>query len=76
MRCKYRPRSSAEHERCAEDVRDLGGITTSCLHDDRQPAISFTYLNLIHTATPDTTRLSRLPVDRHRRNAGQAGSYT
>ena len=26
-----------------------------------------------HTATPDTTRLSRLPVDR-RRDAGQAGS--
>jgi len=51
-------------------------MIASCLHDDRQPAISFTYLNLIHTATPDTTRLSRLPVDRHRRNAGQAGSYT
>jgi len=32
-------------------------------------------LNNIHTATQDTTRLSRLPVDRRRRNAGQAGSY-
>jgi len=27
----------------------------------------------IHTATPDMTRLLRLPVDRH--DAGQAGSY-
>jgi len=33
-------------------------------------------LKLIHTTTPDTTRLSRLPVDRRRRrDAGQAGSY-
>ena len=36
-------------------------------------------LKLIHTATPDTTRLPRLPVDRRRRrrrrDAGQAGSY-
>jgi len=31
-------------------------------------------LKLIHTATPDTTRLSRRPVDR-RRDAGQVGSY-
>jgi len=30
-------------------------------------------LKLIHTATPDTTTLPRLPVDR-RRDAGQAGS--
>ena len=30
-------------------------------------------LKLIHTATPDTTRLSRLPVDHPRRDAGQAG---
>jgi len=29
-------------------------------------------LKLIHTATPDKTRLPRLPVDR-RRDAGQAG---
>ena len=29
----------------------------------------------IHTATPDTTRLPRPPVDRRRRDAGQAGSY-
>jgi len=29
-------------------------------------------LKLIHTAT---TRLSRLPVDRRRRETGQAGSY-
>jgi len=29
----------------------------------------------IHTATPVKTRLSRLPVDRRRRDAGQAGSY-
>ena len=29
----------------------------------------------VHTATSDTTRLSRLPVDRRRRDAGQAGSY-
>jgi len=29
----------------------------------------------INTATPDKTRLSRLPVDRRRRDAGQAGSY-
>jgi len=36
---------------------------------------SWTTLKLIHTATPDTTRLSRLPVDRRRRDAGQAGSY-
>jgi len=28
-----------------------------------------------HTATLDTTRLSRLTVDRRRRDAGQAGSY-
>jgi len=28
-----------------------------------------------HTATPDTTRLLRLPVDRRRRDAGQAGNY-
>ena len=27
----------------------------------------------IHTATPDTSRLSRLPVDRSRRDVGQAG---
>jgi len=32
-------------------------------------------LKLIHTATPDTTRLPRRPVDRRRRDAGQAGSY-
>jgi len=32
-------------------------------------------LTLIHTATPDKTRLPRLPVDRRRRDAGQAGSY-
>ena len=30
-------------------------------------------LKLIHTATPDKTRLPRLPVDRRRRDAGQAG---
>jgi len=29
----------------------------------------------IHTATPDKTRLPRLPVDRRRRYSGQAGSY-
>jgi len=29
----------------------------------------------VHTATPDKTRLPRLPVDRRRRDAGQAGSY-
>jgi len=29
----------------------------------------------VHDTTPDTTRLSRLPVDRSRRDAGQAGSY-
>ena len=29
----------------------------------------------IDTATPDTTRPSRLPVDRRRRDAGQAGIY-
>ena len=34
--------------------------------------LSFVPLKLIHTATPDTTRLSRLPVDRRRRDAGQA----
>jgi len=28
----------------------------------------------VHTATADTTRLSRLPVDHRRRDAGQAGS--
>ena len=32
-------------------------------------------LKLIHTATPDTIRLLHLPVDRRRRDAGQAGSY-
>ena len=31
-------------------------------------------LKLIHTATPDKTRLPRLPVDR-RRDGGQADSY-
>ena len=30
-------------------------------------------LKLFHTATSDTTRLSRLPVDRHRHDAGQTG---
>jgi len=30
-------------------------------------------LKLIHTATPDKIRLPRLPVDRRRRDAGQAG---
>jgi len=42
----------------------------------RQPTSCRTFwdLKLIHTATPDTTRQSRLPVDR-RRDAGQAGSY-
>jgi len=30
-------------------------------------------LALIHTATPDTTKLPRLPVDRHR-DAGQAAT--
>ena len=29
----------------------------------------------IHTGTTDTTRLSCLPVNRRRRNAGQPGSY-
>ena len=29
----------------------------------------------IHTATPDTTRLSRLTVDRRRHDAGQADTY-
>ena len=29
----------------------------------------------IYTGTPDTTRLPSLPVDRRRRDAGQAGSY-
>ena len=33
------------------------------------------FLKLVHIATPDTTRLPRLPVDRRRRDAGQAGSY-
>ena len=32
-------------------------------------------LKLIHTATPDKTRLSRMPVDRRRCDAGQADSY-
>jgi len=29
----------------------------------------------VYTGTPDKTRLPRLPVDRRRRDAGQAGSY-
>jgi len=29
----------------------------------------------IRIATPDKTKLPRLPVDRRRRDAGQAGSY-
>jgi len=35
----------------------------------------YSTLKLIHTATPDKTRLPRLPIDRRRRDAGQAGSY-
>ena len=29
----------------------------------------------VHTAAPDKTKLPRLPVDRRRRDAGQASSY-
>jgi len=29
----------------------------------------------LHIGTPDTTTLSRLPVDRRRRDSGKAGSY-
>jgi len=32
-------------------------------------------LKLTHSATPGTTTLPRLPVDRRRRDAGQASSY-
>jgi len=32
-------------------------------------------MKVTNTTTPDTTRPSRLPVDRRRRDAGQAGSY-
>ena len=41
------------------------------------PCLNLAFLQLIHTATPDKTRPScrRLPVDRRRRDAGQAGSY-
>ena len=39
------------------------------------PPRSAQTLKLIHTATPDTKRLPRLPVDRRRSDAGQAGSY-
>ena len=40
----------------------------------RTPTQNALFRQSIHTATPDKTRLPRLPVDR-RRDAGQAGSY-
>jgi len=49
----------------------LGGECARGLLFSRHARVS----KLIHTATPDTTRLPRLPVDRRRRDAGQAGSY-
>jgi len=46
--------------RRAGDIDRLGGRSSKC--------------EQCH-ATPDTTRLSRLPVDRRRRDADQTGSY-
>ena len=48
-----------------------------CVHNDfllGPSAVAQTF-KLIHIATPDTTRLPRLPVDRRRSDAGLAGSY-
>jgi len=47
-------------------LRDVGG---------RRRTERILNVKLIHTATPDKTRLPRLPIDRRRRDAGQAGSY-
>ena len=47
---------------------------THCVTQTHISAVRF-QLKLIHTATPDKTRLSRLPVDRQRRDADQTGSY-
>jgi len=55
-----------------------GGAGTACATAGRTPtqnALVGGRADSVYTATPETTRLSRLPVDRRRRDAGQAGSY-
>ena len=52
-----------------------GGAGTAGATAGRTPTQNALVRRSVHTATPDKTRLPRLPVDRHRRDAGQAGSY-
>jgi len=51
------------------------GAGTADATAGRTPTQNALVRQSIHTATPDTTRLARPPVDRRRRDAGQAGSY-
>jgi len=46
-----------------------------CVRSVSEPTQNALVRRLIHAATPDKTRLPRLPIDRRRRDAGQAGSY-
>jgi len=56
--------------RCELDSRQLETVADKSLKSQHVQSN-----RTIHTGTPDTTRLSRLPVDRRRRDVGQTGSY-
>ena len=71
-RCELSRPDSQAGAFCVRSVSECVGRRSATA--GRTPTPNALVWRSVHTATPDKTRLSRLPVDR-RRNAGQAGSY-